>query len=338
MLAANIVGKTRRGMAASIVDLAVRKKIRIVERQGEGWIKSESFGVQQLDSSGLLQDEQLVMSALFAFFGFNSAVVNVAMGGAVPLPPGIQLTGAVQPTEPSAGVAVRWLTRGDTVLGREVQSITKQVAAEAQATGLRGRRPHGILLLCALLGIGGLVLLLITTTSDDGNGIGATLSTVGLIVGIWVMIGALGLVASIKPLTKAGSKLWDQLEGLKLYIRLAEADRLKMLQSVSGAERIPTSDNTQIVKIYERLLPYAVLFGLEKEWAVAISRYYDTTPHDWYSGPPGLHVAAFAAGVSSFSSTVSTSYSGSSGSSSSGGGGGGGSSGGGGGGGGGGGV
>jgi uncharacterized membrane protein len=132
--------------------------------------------------------------------------------------------------------------------------------------------------------------------------------------------------------------LKEHLEGLKEFIRVAEADRLQMLQSVSGAERVTTTDGAAIVKIYERLLPYAVLFGLEKEWAEEISKYYDTNPPDWYSGTSAFSAGAFAAGVSSFSSTVSTSYSGSSGSSSSGGGGGGGSSGGGGGGGGGGGV
>jgi len=98
-------------------------------------------------------------------------------------------------------------------------------------------------------------------------------------------------------------------------------------------------DPARIVRVYERLLPYAVLFGQEKEWARELERYYAEQGPDWYHGvTPGFTFAHFSSSIGSLSSTVSSSYSGSSSSSSSGGSGGGGSSGGGGGGGGGGGV
>ena len=95
-----------------------------------------------------------------------------------------------------------------------------------------------------------------------------------------------------------------------------------------------------VLKLNERLLPYAVLFGLEREWVRELAALYEArgeTP-DWYSGRDGFNARAFSVAVSSFSSASSTSWSGSSSSSSSSGSGGGGSSGGGGGGGGGGGV
>jgi uncharacterized membrane protein YgcG len=334
MLAANVVGRTKRGMAASIVDLAVRKKLRMVERPTEGWIKSETYGVQKLDDQGLLPDEQMVMNALFGAFAFLGG-----FGTTITLPPGIQMGGnpPTAATTAPAPAAVRWLQRKDVVLGQAVREIVKQVDAEVVATGLRRGRPHGILAICLLLGVGGLVAFL--CAAMFGGDAGTAWGVVGLNVGIWVEIFALGVVASIKPLTKAGSKLWDQLEGLKLYIRLAEADRLRMLQSVTGAERIDTTDGTQIVKVYERLLPYAVLFGLENEWAAELAKYYGDNPPDWYDGNLGTFSAvAFAGAIGSFSSSASSSLSGSSSSSSSGGSSGGGSSGGGGGGGGGGGF
>jgi hypothetical protein len=331
MLAANIVNRSRRGMAASIVDLAVRKKLRMVERQGGGWIKSENYGVQKLDDRGLLPDEQMVMNALFGAFGV------VGFTG-VSLPPGLQLIGAASTAPaPPEQPAVRWLQKKDVVLGQAVREIQKQVEAEALATGLRRGRPHGILALCLLLGLGGLLCFLLLSMSGEDADVGW--GVVGLNVGIWVEVFALGAVGSIKPLSATGSKLWDQLEGLKLYIRLAEADRLRMLQSVTGAERIDTSDGSQIVKIYERLLPYAVLFGLEDEWARELAKYYGDSPPDWYDGNMGTFSAvAFAGALGAFSSSASSSLSGSSSSSSSGGSSGGGSSGGGGGGGGGGGF
>ncbi|HOW01196.1 MAG TPA: DUF2207 domain-containing protein, partial [Rhodoglobus sp.] len=136
------------------------------------------------------------------------------------------------------------------------------------------------------------------------------------------------------------AELRDHLKGLELYIRLAEADRLKMLQSPTGAEReaISTSDPRQIIDVYEKLLPYAVLFSLEKQWAQELGKYYTEQSPDWYSGTGAFNAAVFASSISSMSTTAASSYSGSSSSSSSGGSGGGGSSGGGGGGGGGGGV
>ena len=111
-----------------------------------------------------------------------------------------------------------------------------------------------------------------------------------------------------------------------------------MLQSPQGAERTPVSadDPREVLKLNEKVLPYAVLFGLEKEWAQELSRYYVDASPDWYSGSGAFNAAIFATSISSISASASSSMSGSS--SSSGGSGGGGSSGGGGGGGGGGGF
>ena len=89
--------------------------------------------------------------------------------------------------------------------------------------------------------------------------------------------------------------------------------------------------------LYERVLPYAVLFGQEKEWTKQLGHYYESTGSqpNWYVGNTSFNAAAFSTGMSGLAQSVSYA---SSSSSSSGGSGGGGSSGGGGGGGGGGGV
>jgi uncharacterized membrane protein len=110
-----------------------------------------------------------------------------------------------------------------------------------------------------------------------------------------------------------------------------------MLQSPTGAERgaVSATDPREVVKVYEKLLPYAVLFGLEKQWAAELGKYYTDASPDWYTGTGPFNAGLFASSIGSISTTATNSYSGSS---SSGGSGGGGSSGGGGGGGGGGGV
>lgn len=98
------------------------------------------------------------------------------------------------------------------------------------------------------------------------------------------------------PLTDKGLELYRYLEGLKMYIGVAEVDRLKMLQSPEGAAKaqVDGSDQKQLVKLYERVLPYAMLFGQEKEWNKQLGEYYETTSMqpDWYTGTT---LAAFSA-------------------------------------------
>ncbi len=139
-------------------------------------------------------------------------------------------------------------------------------------------------------------------------------------------------------LTDRGLALRRYLKGLKLYIGIAEQERLKMLQSPEGTEKVgPVSgeDTQALIKLYEKVLPYAVLFGQEKEWGKALGRYYEAahTSPDWYGG--GSHTAfnavvfasalsSFNVAASSYASTASSSSGGSSGGGFSGGGGGGG--------------
>jgi uncharacterized membrane protein YgcG len=329
LVAANVVGRPKKGMAATIVDLAVQKNLRILEHD-QGW--SKVFGVQKLSSAGLAPDEQRVMGALFSVNPFS-------VGGILPGLKNIFSIGGSSPQpEPDPAGEVRWLTKGDTVLGQQVVALTKAVEREVEAGGLRKKPSGRPTIIVVLAFVVAMVLLIGQAVFGGESDISIITAVVGLNAVPWIAIFAIGMIARRRPLTTKGAELKEHLVGLREFIRVAEADRLQMLQSVSGAERITTSDTTAIIKIYEKLLPYAVIFGLEKQWAEEIAKYYDTNPPDWYSGSSGFHVAAFSAGLASLSSSVSTSYSGSSGSSSSGGGGGGGSSGGGGGGGGGGGV
>jgi uncharacterized membrane protein YgcG len=341
LLAANLVRKTKKGMAAAIVDLAVRRKIRIVERPDEGFFASgTTFGVQRVgDDSGVDTDDRRVLDALFATTGIG--LLRRLMGSASA--PGIITIG--QPAAPAAPVGsteaigeVRWLTKKDQILGQQVVSITKAVAAEAIARKLRRKPPALPIVIVGLSLVAGFLLLLFGGMGATSE-LGIVISVFGTIAVSWIGVGVLIMLGAQRPLTKEGALAVEHLEGLREYIRLAEADRLQMLQSVTGAERVAT-DAGSIVKIYEKLLPYAVIFGLEREWAGELAKYYDETPPDWYQGSniTAFNVGAFAGAIGSLASSVSTSYSGSAGSSSSGGSGGGGSSGGGGGGGGGGGV
>jgi len=111
-------------------------------------------------------------------------------------------------------------------------------------------------------------------------------------------------------LTDKGLVLRRYLAGLKMYIGVAEAERLQMLQSPEGAEKVQVnaSNEKQLVKLYERVLPYAVLFGQEKKWSAQLGQYYEQVGEqpDWYSGQGAFNAAAFAAGMNSLSSVASS--------------------------------
>jgi uncharacterized membrane protein YgcG len=228
------------------------------------------------------------------------------------------------------------ITSNDTRTATRMSKFIQQVTKDATTAGYRKKLPTGAIVLVSLGAVAGAAISLIfgVISLDQAYGGGIPGITIG--VGLLSVVVAIGLIAKI-PLEAQGVELRDYLRGLKMYIKLAEADRLQYLQSPQGAERTPVSvgDPMQMLKLNEKLLPYAVLFGLEKKWTDELGTYYDRTDTQptWYSGSTAFNAAVFASGMSSLSSSVSSSFS-----SSSGGSGGGGSSGGGGGGGGGGGV
>ena len=137
------------------------------------------------------------------------------------------------------------------------------------------------------------------------------------VVGVLLLSPMLLLVAGIVfalsfgwSLTDEGLALRRYLAGLKLYIGVAEAERLQMLQSPEGTEKVKvdTADEKQLVKLCERVLPYAVLFGQEKEWSKQLGQYYEQVGEqpDWYSGQGAFNAAVFAAGMNSLSSVASS--------------------------------
>jgi uncharacterized membrane protein YgcG len=224
--------------------------------------------------------------------------------------------------------------RTDTRLSSAAQKILKWANRELVTRGLRKQvksTVRGIPILLAV-GVAALVFVFGFTALDNGVD---QLVPLSVIVGSVVVAFAVMAMMGRKPLTAEGAEVRDHLKGLKEFIEWAEADRIRMLQSPQGAERlhIDSTDPRQVLRLYEQLLPYAVVFGQEKQWAKELARLYgpDNSP-TWYSGTGPFNASAFSAGIATMSASTAAS------SSTSGGSGGGGSAGGGGGGGGGGGV
>ncbi|KQM83969.1 DUF2207 domain-containing protein [Agromyces sp. Leaf222] len=322
LTAADLVGQPSRGVTATILERAVAGEVRIVDRGGT------QYSVQFTGGPLGDLDAQSVVRALFS-------------------------------DHPTIGQE-RSLSSKSTTLGQRLLSIRKAVASRAVSSGLRRSPALGGRILIAVFAFAAAVLGFIAAVVALEQVMGGLWPLLALIAGVLFALAAGVAVAGVRPLTVEGRRVRDHLEGLRLFIRLAEADRIRMLQSPSGALRdplrgpVPTStdaattaaasvtatDPAEVLRLTERLLPYAALFGLEKQWLRELASLYEVSGREpgWYAGTSAFDAARFSVAVSSFTTTSTTSWSGSSSSSSSSGSGGGGSSGGGGGGGGGGGV
>ena len=113
------------------------------------------------------------------------------------------------------------------------------------------------------------------------------------------------LTSRYKKYTEKGLDMANYLEGLYLYIKMAETDRIKFLQSVKGAD----TSAKGIIKLYEKLLPYACLFGLEESWLSELSKYCHEVNYspNWYSGDDFITFYALSSINSSVRSSIMSS-------------------------------
>ncbi len=137
---------------------------------------------------------------------------------------------------------------------------------------------------------------------------GTPLTVLLIILFVAIFIGSIYFTGKISPLythTEKGLEASRYMDGLKLYVKMAEQDRIKFLQSVDGAD----VSHEGVVKLYEKLLPYAVVFKLEKSWLKEMSKYYeydDVSNPSWYIGVGAFSAIDFASAITSASSYIST--------------------------------
>lgn len=128
---------------------------------------------------------------------------------------------------------------------------------------------------------------------------------VWFIVDIVIFVVAIVLL-SVKPKSLRGAEMLDYLNGLKMYMRMAEEDRLRVLQSADGADRIADGEKSK-VKLYEKLLPYAMIFGIEETWLKELAAQYpEGVSPDWYYGNGAFNAILFANSMSSASRSLNS--------------------------------
>lgn len=96
--------------------------------------------------------------------------------------------------------------------------------------------------------------------------------------------------------TVKGAQAKQYILGLKMYLSVAEKDRLKFF---NAPEKNP--------QVFEKLLPYAMVLGVEQDWAKQFEGIY-TQPPAWYNDPAGgmFNAIFFATSLRSFSTAAHT--------------------------------
>lgn len=269
MLAAAFLGRDRTALPAQIVSFAVNRILAIREYPERS--KDARYELELLAGWPTVRDdEETSLKALFGTLGVGQTVT---------------------------------LSGTDYALGDRLASRRTTVAQEVASRGWRARPvtaiPRIVRWVTFLVAVAAIVLWFVAVNLDaETNGVwlAPILCTIG-----WLVIA--GLATPPAVMTAEGAGVRDYLYGIRDYLQLAEADRIRMLQAPGTAERIDVTDESAIVKLYEKLLPYAMIFGIEEGWIAELGRHYaQTGTPDWYSGTDDL------VRLSTFSNTVGATY------------------------------
>ncbi len=286
-----LVDRPASGIPAAIVRLAVRKNLRILAYKVDN--NPSPYTLQYLSDD---RTDVLDLGLLEAIFGHNRTGGDLTAYGAY-----------------------------DATLGTKLTQLQTRAGSSITTEGFKRSAPgigFGWLMLVAqwvLIVLAGVAIVVSAVLFINVSPF-AFLSLTGAFFAGFI---AFGLAIRPKQYSEKGREARDYLEGMRLYLTVAEEDRLRMLQSPEGAERIDVGNNLELIKLYERLLPWAVLWGVEDRWmrelAVRVAA-TDMTP-DWFVGTNGFEVSLFSTAVRGVTTTTtapvsSSSWSGSGGGSS----------------------
>ena len=194
---------------------------------------------------------------------------------------------------PNPGTVVSFQQQNRPVLERT--KMRHQEVLKSRLESSHYKHNYGALGRAALiaLGFGGLAFLFSNLLS---GGASIPLIVIACIVMLVTLIVFMQMIAA--PTTE-GRRLLDDIEGLRLYLRVAERDELKNLP---GPDAPPVLDAER----YERLLPYAMALDVEQAWtkkftlAVGAAAAAATTSKlAWYSGSSSNSLDSFARSLGS---------------------------------------
>lgn len=267
-----LLGVQQKSIPAMIVKMAVSGNLKIVEIEKKGVLGKKEFRLERLSDQGLDNREKTIFNKIFS------------RGESVKLKDISQRLG---------------MDFGQKMLGWAEVFRNKDFY----------KKPKDSILVKILFGLSFVAIfgpLLFDDVFEAVN-----FSGYELIITLWfvlftVIFVLLIVLLTVEPKSLRGAEMLDHLNGLKMYIKMAEEDRMRVLQSVDGADRIVDGENSK-VKLYEKLLPYAMIFGLEKTWLKELAAQYpEGVSPDWYHGSGVFNGILFANSMSSMSRSLNS--------------------------------
>jgi len=245
-----------RAAAAMLVDMAVGRRIRLLAEEPDGTgrraRRRTPVGVEIVEGAEFGADELKVLEAVLG--------------------------------DGAGRERVRRLSSSGRALAHRVRVVLDGARERLQAAGMLrpGRRHWPVALLRAAAVI--LLLwngfLLIAALAE-----GPSAASILLGCGMLVCLAALVVVPRAwRTFLPASDPARAHLAGLREYMALAEAEPLRFLQSTEGAllsgdvSADAAAQRLQRFLLNERLLPYAVLFGMERSWAQLVRVQSDGLP------------------------------------------------------------
>jgi uncharacterized membrane protein YgcG len=267
MLAAELLNRDHSALPAQIVRFAVAKALAIREHPNKP--KNQQYELELLAGWPTVpKSEQWVLSALFGTLTLGKRVTLDASSTSI----GDRLAAH----------------RNDTL--QEVRTLKWREKPVTRAPRILGWTTF-------LVAVAAVTIWIVANTNNvelTGLWLAALLCSLG-----WIVVIALAIPPYV--MTEEGARVRDYLYGIRDYVSLAEVDRIRFLQAPGTAERIDPTDESAIIKLYEKLLPYAMIFGLEKEWIGELGRHYAVTVQpEWYSGGSDFtHISGFNTALAS---------------------------------------
>ena len=267
-----LLGVQQKSIPAMIVKMAVTGNLKIVEIEKKGVLGKKEFRLERLSDQGLDNREKTIFNKIFS--------------------------------------------RGESV---KLKDISKRLGMDfgqkmlGWAEVFRNKdfykKPKDSILVKILFGLS--FVAIFGPLLFGGAFEAVDFSGYELIITLWfalftVIFVLLIVLVTIEPKSLRGAEMLDHLNGLKMYIKMAEEDRMRVLQSVDSADRIVDGGNSK-VKLYEKLLPYAMIFGLEKTWLKELAAQYpEGVSPDWYHGSGVFNGILFANSMSSMSRSLNS--------------------------------
>jgi uncharacterized membrane protein YgcG len=253
---ANLLGRTERGLPALLIDLAVRGNLKVIDTRPWAPVAAadtERYSIELITAEGATGLERSVLTALFD-----------------------------KKLEPGTRVNPGSLKRS---AGASLYGLPAATAGTATSAGLRfeaGTARQQKWLRRALLWTV-LLFVPIWVWAVWHEVLGGSVVWPAILTVVTAIVAS-GFLSRPVRLTAQGALAKEYLLGIREYLTIAEADRIRVLQSPHGAERIDVTDRDALVKLNERLLGYAVLWGVEDQWARQLRTQRPDADPAWLEG------------------------------------------------------